>query len=85
MKHLLPRLLPESLVARVYLLYSGTWLLFVCIGVGAFLPGNQIRLSVQDAQESATMLIEVVAQTVIGESAVIGDYDTINARWIRSR
>ena len=74
-KHLLPRLLPESLVARVYLLYSGTLLLFICIGLGVFYQA-QIRLSVQDAQDSSTMLIEVVAQ-VIGESAVIGDYDTI--------
>ncbi len=74
-KNLLSRLLPESLVARVYLLYSGTLLLFICIGLGVFYQA-QIRLSVQDAQDSSTMLIEVVAQ-VIGESAVIGDYDTI--------
>jgi len=69
------RRLPESLVARVYLLYSATLLLFIGIGLGVFYQA-QIRLSVQDAQDSSTMLIEVVAQ-VIGESAVIGDYDTI--------
>ena len=69
------RFLPESLVARVYLLYSATLLLFIGLGLGVFYQA-QIRLSVQDAQDSSTMLIEVVAQ-VIGESAVIGDYDTI--------
>src|SRR5574343_496433 len=71
----LPGLLPESLVPRVYLLYSATLLIFIGLGLGLFYQA-QIRLSVQDAQESSTMLIEVVAQ-VIGESAVIGDYDTI--------
>jgi signal transduction histidine kinase/ActR/RegA family two-component response regulator len=76
MKLQLSRFLPETLVARVYLLYSGTLLLFIGIGLGLFYQA-QIRVSVQDAQESSTMLIEVVAQ-VIEESAVIGDYDTIN-------
>src|SRR5574343_494372 len=71
----IPRLLPESLVARIYLLYSATLLLFIGLGLGVFYQA-QVRLSVQDAQDSSTMLIEVVAQ-VIGESAVIGDYDTI--------
>jgi len=76
MKLQFSRLLPETLVARVYLLYSATLLLFIGIGLGLFYQA-QIRVSIQDAQESSTMLIEVVAQ-VIGESAVIGDYDTIN-------
>ena len=76
MKSLLSRLLPETLVARVYLLYSATLLLFIGIGLGLFYQA-QIRISVQDAQDSSTMLVEVVAQ-VISESAVIGDYDTIN-------
>ncbi|MBU1363986.1 MAG: response regulator [Gammaproteobacteria bacterium] len=76
MKLLLSRLLPETLVARVYLLYSATLLLFIGIGLALFYQA-QIRISVQDAQDSSTMLIEVVAQ-VLSESAVIGDYDTIN-------
>ena len=75
-KSLLSRLLPETLVARVYLLYSATLLLFIGIGLALFYQA-QIRISVQDAQDSSTMLVEVVAQ-VISESAVIGDYDTIN-------
>jgi len=72
----LTRLLPETLVARVYLLYSATLLLFLGIGLCLFYQ-SQIRISVQDAQDSSTMMIEVVAQ-VISESAVIGDYDTIH-------
>ena len=76
MRSLLSRLLPETLVARVYLLYSATLLLFIGIGLTLFYQA-QIRVSVQDAQDSSSMLIEVVAQ-VIAESAVIGDYDTIN-------
>ena len=76
MTPLLSRLLPETLVARVYLLYSATLLLFIGVGLGLFYQA-QTRVSIQDAQDSSTMLIEVVAQ-VIGESAVIGDYDTIN-------
>ncbi|NTV69169.1 MAG: response regulator [Azonexaceae bacterium] len=76
MKSLLSRLLPETLVARVYWLYSATLLLFIGIGLVLFYQA-QIQVSVQDAQESSTMLVEVVAQ-VISESAVIGDYDTIN-------
>jgi len=67
--------LPASLVARVYLLYMTALLLFVGISLALFYQA-QIRLSIQDAQESSTMLIEVVAD-VISESAVIGDYDTI--------
>jgi signal transduction histidine kinase/ActR/RegA family two-component response regulator len=76
MNSLLSRLQPQTLVARVYLLYSATLLLFIGIGFALFYQA-QVRLSVQDAQDSSTMLIEVVAQ-VIAESAVIGDYDTIN-------
>jgi signal transduction histidine kinase/ActR/RegA family two-component response regulator len=68
-------LLPKSLVTRVYSLYSATLLLFVGLGLGVFYQ-NQVRQDIEDAQSAATMLIEVVAQ-VVSESAVIGDYDTI--------
>jgi hypothetical protein len=57
------RLLPQSLVARVYALYSATWLAFVCIGVGLFYQ-NQFTQQMDDAWQSATMLIEEAAQTV---------------------
>lgn len=68
-------MLPESLVARVYVLYSVTWLLFIVIGVVLFYQ-SQFARNIDDAQQSASMLIEVAAQTV-RDSAVIGDYDTI--------
>ena len=71
----LPRLLPQSLVARVYLLYTGTLLLFVCSSLWLFYH-TQFTEAVENAQDSATMLVEVAAQT-ISDSAVIGDYDTI--------
>ncbi|HJW04744.1 MAG TPA: ATP-binding protein, partial [Azospira sp.] len=71
----LTRLLPKSLVARVYALYSVTLLLFVGSGLWLFYH-YQFTQAVEDAQQSATMLVEVAVQTV-GDSAVIGDYDTI--------
>ncbi len=71
----LDRLLPRSLVARVYALYSATWLAFVCAGAILFYE-NRFTQDIEDAQQSGTMMIEVLAQTV-GDSAVIGDYDTI--------
>ena len=76
MRSLLSRLLPETLVARVYLLYSATLLLFISLGLALFYQA-QTQVSIQDAQDSSSMLIEVVAQ-VVADSAVIGDYDTIN-------
>ncbi|MDI1238890.1 MAG: ATP-binding protein [Polaromonas sp.] len=71
----LARLLPQSLVARVYLLYTVTLLLFVCSGLWLFYH-FQFSEAVENAQDSATMLVEVATQT-ISDSAVIGDYDTI--------
>ncbi|MDP3754078.1 ATP-binding protein, partial [Polaromonas sp.] len=71
----LARLLPQSLVARVYLLYTVTLLLFVCCGLWLFYH-YQFSEAVGKAQESATMLVEVAVQT-ISDSAVIGDQATI--------
>ncbi|MDI1268388.1 MAG: ATP-binding protein [Polaromonas sp.] len=71
----LARLLPRSLVARVYLLYTVTLLLFLCSGLWLFYH-HQFNEAVENAQESATMLVEVAAQTISG-SAVIGDHATI--------
>ena len=68
-------LIPQSLVARVYALYSLTLLLFVGVSLAAFFQ-YQLQESTETAQESATMLVELVVQAV-SDSAVIGDYDTI--------
>jgi signal transduction histidine kinase/ActR/RegA family two-component response regulator len=69
------RLLPQSLVARIYALYSATLLIFVGLGLALFYQYQFVQ-ELETAQQSATMLIEVTAQT-ISDSAVIGDYDTI--------
>ncbi len=71
----LNRLLPQSLVTRVYALYSATLLLFVSTSLVLFYQ-YQFKGAMEGAQDSANMLVEVVAQTV-SDSAVIGDYDTI--------
>ena len=71
----LSALLPKSLVARIYALYSAALLFFVGGGLALFYQ-YQFSLQLETAQQSATMLIEVTAQTIT-DSAVIGDYDTI--------
>ena len=68
LKSVLTRLLPASLVARVYLLYSATLLMFICIGLGLFYQA-QARLSIQDAQDSSNMLIGVVGQVIAAGEA----------------
>ncbi len=75
MLRLLDRWLPASLVGRVYALYSAVLLLFVGSSLTLFYQ-YQYGQAVEEAQNSATMLIELAAQTV-ADSAVIGDYDTI--------
>ena len=69
------RLLPSSLIGRVFLLYTIALMLFVSISFVAF-SRFQYHSTLEEAQDSANMMIEVVAQTV-SDSAVIGDYDTI--------
>lgn len=67
--------LPQSLVGRVYTLYTFTLLVFVGLSLGLFYRYH-FRLALEDAQQSALMLTEVTGQT-ISDSAVIGDYETI--------
>jgi signal transduction histidine kinase/ActR/RegA family two-component response regulator len=71
----LAKLLPRSLIGRVYALYSLALVLFVGGSLAIFI-NYQYAEAIEEAQQSATMLIEVAAQTV-SDSAVIGDYDTI--------
>jgi len=72
---LLDRFLPQSLIGRVYALYSFALLLFVSGTMVLFFRYEYVQ-AVEEAQQSATMLIEVAAHTV-SDSAVIGDYDSI--------
>jgi signal transduction histidine kinase/ActR/RegA family two-component response regulator len=69
------RWLPQSLARRVFFLYALTTLVFVGLALTLFYQ-YQLKSTLDDAQQSALMLTEVAAQT-IAESAVIGDYDTI--------
>jgi PAS domain-containing protein len=73
---LLQRLLPQSLVGRVFSLYVATLLLFVGTGLGLFYR-YQFSQQIEDELLAGEMMVNVAAQTV-GDSAVIGDYDTIS-------
>jgi PAS domain S-box-containing protein len=71
----LQRLLPGTLVGRVFALYVASLLLFVVSGLGLFYR-YQFVVQVEEELLAGEMMINVAAQTV-GDSAVIGDYDTI--------
>lgn len=73
--NLLFRLLPKSLVGRVYALYAFTLLVFVGGSVALFYQ-YQFVVKLGDAKERAGTLMAVVGPA-IADSAVIGDYDTI--------
>jgi two-component system, sensor histidine kinase and response regulator len=68
-------LAPKSLTNRVFALYGVTLFVFFAAGLGLFL-NRQYEEQVMERQESSIMLIEVAAQA-IQDSAVIGDYDTV--------
>jgi PAS domain S-box-containing protein len=72
---LLQRLLPSSLAGRVFALYVVSLFFFVGSGLGLFYR-YQFSQQIEDELLSAEMMMNVAAQTV-GDSAVIGDYDTI--------
>ena len=71
----LARLLPASIVTRVFTLYSFSWLFCVSVGIVMFYT-SEFSDRVESVQSAALMQVELTAQTV-RESAVIGDYDTI--------
>jgi PAS domain S-box-containing protein len=74
MRHVM-RLLPRSLVGRVFALYTVVLLTFVVAGLAAFYR-YQFTVEVEDSQERAEALAAVL-QPSVSDSAVIGDYDTI--------
>ena len=71
----LKSLLPGSLGLRVFSLYALSLLLTLTVGLTAFML-LQFSRHVDDAEVAATTLSQVMVQT-IADSAVIGDYDTI--------
>ena len=71
----LSRLLPRSLVGRVYALYAATLLVFVG-GSTALFYQSQFSFELETVQKRADTLMAVVFPTV-SDNAVIGDYDSI--------
>jgi len=71
----LQRLLPSTLVGRVFTLYLASLILFVGVGLGLFYR-YQFTQQIEDELQAGEIMMNVAAQTV-GDSAVIGDYDTI--------
>lgn len=69
------RLFPSSLIGRVFLLYLISLLLAVSGAMSWFASRNYAD-SIAGAQDSADTLISLLGP-VVSESAVIGDYDTI--------
>ena len=71
----LQRLLPQSLVGRVFSLYVTSLILFTGVGLAVFYRFQFIQ-HIEDELQSGETMMSVAAQT-IRDSAVIGDYDTI--------
>jgi PAS domain-containing protein len=71
----LQRFLPQSLVGRVFSLYVVSLLLFVVAGLAIFYRYQFVQ-QIEDQLLAGEMMVNVAAQA-IGDSAVIGDYDTI--------
>jgi len=73
--NVLQRWLPQSLVGRIYWLYVTTLMLFLVAALGLFYR-YQFQQEIVDQQMAGDMVMNVIAPAV-GDSAVIGDYDTI--------
>ena len=67
--------LPQSLVGRVFALYVATLFAFVGTGLTLFYRFN-FEQTLDEAQQAAQMLNQLAGQ-IVTESAVIGDFDTI--------
>ncbi|MEN9416966.1 MAG: hypothetical protein RI988_586 [Pseudomonadota bacterium] len=67
--------LSQSLVGRVFTLYVATLVAFVGTGLTLFYRFN-FEQTLEEAQQAAQMLNQLAGQ-IVTESAVIGDFDTI--------
>ena len=74
--------LPSTLVGRVFSLYVVTLLLFVGAGLGIFYK-YQFTQQIDEQQLAAAMMMNVAASS-LADSAVIGDYDTIQKTLARA-
>ena len=71
----LAKWLPQTLVARVFALYAVTLLVFVSAGLATFYRFH-FEVTLEEAQQAGLMLNQMAGQ-IVTESAVIGDFDTI--------
>ncbi|MDO9237982.1 MAG: ATP-binding protein [Aquabacterium sp.] len=69
------KLLPQTLIARVFLLYSVAILLLSGAGLSLWAT-HTYKVSLNNAQDTAATFLSLLGPTS-AESAVIGDYDTI--------
>jgi diguanylate cyclase (GGDEF)-like protein/PAS domain S-box-containing protein len=70
------QLLPRSLLDRVFLLYAVVLSVMMFGGLGLSLRG-QLSREIEDANDTATMVIEITAQAV-ADAAVVNDLEAIN-------
>ena len=75
------RLLPQSLLGRVYALYAVTLIGVTACGLALFL-WQQVQRQVGELRQDAKALVALVVP-VVRDSAVIGDYDTIRRQLLR--
>ncbi|MFO1269907.1 MAG: diguanylate cyclase, partial [Rubrivivax sp.] len=69
------RLLPASLLNRVFLLFATALTLMLSAGLGVALRGYVLG-SIEDANATATMIVEIAAQSV-SDAALVNDHDAI--------
>ena len=67
--------LPHTLVGRVFALYFVTLLFFVSLGLALFIR-HQFSWVIDETHLTAEIMMDI-AEPVVTDSAVIGDYDTI--------
>ncbi len=72
----LRRLVPSTLMERVFALYAATMTVLLVGALGLFLR-YQYNQHLEGTQMASVMLVEVVAQSV-QDSVVIGDYDSVH-------
>ena len=70
------QLLPRSLLNRVFLLYAVVLSVMMFGGLGLALRA-QLSREIEDANDTATMVIEITAQAVV-DAAVVNDVEAIN-------
>lgn len=76
------RWLLQSLIGRIFALYSISLFLFTLIGLGLYYR-HQFTQTMEEAYDTVALLADVLAPTV-SDSAVIGDYDTVKRTLLKA-